>query len=226
MIITSAIFLYSKAMVLYKGSDVTVIANPAHGVYTTEQKFTASDGLFVAAALTPYDSNTEIIEEARYGELVFEHYGWGNNGVGNHQRQLDHHYCSESELGLSGGEPSSSIFPIFGGSQNIINIKKKQFKCVSSEDLVIWGDYNSDKAQQINVKFKMCEGHSYCEKKEDIQKWLQRKFIILVYNQIRFNPEGYSEDTQISESRVSYIPISGRVRQTIPFSIQITHLYL
>jgi hypothetical protein len=31
----------------------------------------------VAAAITEYDSNTESVEEARYGELIIEHYGWG-----------------------------------------------------------------------------------------------------------------------------------------------------
>lgn len=31
----------------------------------------------MAAALSEYDNNPEIIEEARYGELVFEYYGWG-----------------------------------------------------------------------------------------------------------------------------------------------------
>ena len=42
-----------------------------------DYKFGADDGFFVAAALTAYDSNEEITEEERYGELVIEHYGWG-----------------------------------------------------------------------------------------------------------------------------------------------------
>ena len=45
-------------------------------------KFTPAEGFFVAAALTAYDSNTEIIEvPEKYGELVIEHYGWGNEGA-------------------------------------------------------------------------------------------------------------------------------------------------
>ena len=35
------IFLYSKVMVLYKGSDVTIIGNYAEGAFTYEDSFTA-----------------------------------------------------------------------------------------------------------------------------------------------------------------------------------------
>ena len=45
-------------------------------------KFTPAEGFFVAAAFTAYDSNPEIIEvPEKYGELVIEHYGWGNEGA-------------------------------------------------------------------------------------------------------------------------------------------------
>ena len=45
-------------------------------------KFSPEEGFFVAAALTAYDSETEPIEIPElYGELVIEHYGWGNEGA-------------------------------------------------------------------------------------------------------------------------------------------------
>lgn len=65
---------------------------------------------------------------------------------------------------------------------NEVRTWKKKFKCANSEDLVIWGDYNSAKAQQMVVKFKICEGHSYCESKENIKQWLSGKFIVVLYN--------------------------------------------
>ena len=58
-----------------------------------------------------------------------------------------------------------------------------------------------------------------CEEKEDIKKWLQRKFIVLLYNQIRFNPKGFLDAATIPESRISYIPISSQVRQIIPYKV-------
>ena len=80
LLVVTLIFLYSKAMVLYKGTDVTIMGNYAEGAYTYENTFTAEDGMFIAAALTEYDSNPDVIEEKRYGELVIEHYGWGYDG--------------------------------------------------------------------------------------------------------------------------------------------------
>ena len=77
--LVTAVFLYSKIMVLHTESDITVMMNQLDGAISHDFRFTADEhGFFVAAALTEYDSNTEVIEEARYGELVFEHYGWGN----------------------------------------------------------------------------------------------------------------------------------------------------
>ena len=102
ILVTTMIFLYSKAMVLRHASDITIMMNTLEGAISFEQKFTAEDGLFIAAALTEYDSNTEIIEKPEYGELIIEHYGWGysDEKIGSGSRPLDYHYCSEEELGL------------------------------------------------------------------------------------------------------------------------------
>ena len=50
------------------------------------------------------------------------------------------------------------MFPIKRENYNEVSTWKKKFKCINKEDLVIYGDYNSYRAQQINVTFKMCEG--------------------------------------------------------------------
>ena len=44
------------------------------------EKFDSNRGFFVAAALTAYNDESEIIEDETYGELIFEHYGWGYDG--------------------------------------------------------------------------------------------------------------------------------------------------
>ena len=79
-------------MVLYNSSDVTIFGNYSEGAFTQEDTFTAEEGLFIAAALTEYDSNTEIIEDKRYGELVIEQYGWGYAGLlGTKRTQIKEH---------------------------------------------------------------------------------------------------------------------------------------
>ena len=71
---------------------------------------------------------------------------------------LNTHYCSDAELGFADDpDVDSSIYPIFESSKSEVETWKKKFKCIPREDLVIWGDYNSAKAQQIAVKFDMCD---------------------------------------------------------------------
>ena len=77
-------------------------------------KFSPEEGFFIAAALTAYDLETEFIEvPEKYGELVFEHYGWGNDGVTtSHNVRLNHHLCSDEELGIERG-PNTLAYPVF-----------------------------------------------------------------------------------------------------------------
>ena len=54
---------------------------------------------------------------------------------------------------------------------------------------MIWGDYDSAMAMQLAVKFHMCSGHDYCKTEEEIRDFLSGKYIVLLYNQIRFDAE-------------------------------------
>ena len=154
MLSVTAVFAYDKVLVLINASDVTVQVNTRDFAFTHDEKFTAEEGFFIAAALTEYDSNREVIEEARYGELIIEHYGWGcsDNGIvaNDCSKALEYHYCSDEELGFTPG-PDTLIYPIIETSVNEVETWKKKFKCIKKEELVIWGDYNSAKAQQINI---------------------------------------------------------------------------
>ena len=49
---------------------------------------------------------------------------------------------------------------------------------------------------------------------------------MLLYNQIRFDPNNFLEAASIKESRISYIPISSQVRNIIPHKVQTTNLVL
>ena len=50
----------------------------------------------MAAALSEYDNNPEIIEEAKYGELTYEYYGWGYETDSNQSKKhtLGFDYCT------------------------------------------------------------------------------------------------------------------------------------
>lgn len=145
-LLISVVFTYSKILVLQKKSDVTIMSSVQDNAFDDSFKFSADQGMFIAAALTAYDGNTEIIEEAKYGELFFEHYGWGyEGGIGLGGGPIEYHYCSDEELGLEEG-PNTKIYPIFESVVTEVVTWKKKFKCIDSKDTIIWGDYNSSKA--------------------------------------------------------------------------------
>ena len=108
-------------------------------------------GLYFGAALTYYDSDPEPIEDPKYGELVISWHGWGNTGeVGYQDIDLDLHYCSDEELGLTRRD-DTSMYPIDDSSYDEILLWKRKFKCAKPEDYEIWGDYNSNMANQMLV---------------------------------------------------------------------------
>ena len=48
----------------------------------------------------------------------------------------------------------------------------------------------------------MCTGETYCEKREDILKWLSGKYVMLVYNSINFDSEKFYEESRREESQI------------------------
>lgn len=71
------LFTYLKADVLINKKDVDVLSTINDNFYTSDDIFDSSHGFNVAAAFTAFDSNTEVILDPTYGELVFMHYYWG-----------------------------------------------------------------------------------------------------------------------------------------------------
>ena len=154
-----SIFLYTKIITWRGKKDVDIMSALVENEFDYTKRFDSSDGFFVAAALTEYDSNTEIIEKKEYGELIIEHYGWGyegDDGIGSKSTPIDYDYCTDEQLDSE--SPDTLIYPVFESSKSEVETFKKKFKCVDKKYLEIWGDYNSAKAQQLAFKFKMCEG--------------------------------------------------------------------
>ena len=80
MVLSTLLFVYTKFVTIIEKNDVDIFYSLMENSLDYRDHFTSKDGLFIAAALTEYDSNTEIVEDARYGELIIEHYGWGYEG--------------------------------------------------------------------------------------------------------------------------------------------------
>ena len=112
--------------------------------------------------------------------MVIEYYGWGYEGeLESKKTPIETHSCSDEELGIDeGGE-----YPIFETSEYLVDLWKRKFVCADQKDLVIYGDYNSAKAQTISIRFLFCDSskNEFCFSREETIKWLQHKYIILLY---------------------------------------------
>ena len=99
-------FSYTKMITLVGRKDVDIIESTQDFYFEDNERFSAADDdFFLAAALTHYDSNRTLTEDPRYGELLIEHYGWGNNHLGYTygSHPLPNRICSDEELGYEQG---------------------------------------------------------------------------------------------------------------------------
>ena len=68
----------------------------------------------------------------------------------------------------------------------MVNFYHKKLLCPDLDDLVIYGDFNAYTAQQLRVNLVKCHGRPECKSDEEIIEFLADKFLLVVYNQIRF----------------------------------------
>ena len=78
VVLSMFLFLYPKLTAWIFRTEVDVFGAEIEFAIDYREKFNVDDGLFIAAALTEYNSDPEILEDKEvYGELVLKHYGWG-----------------------------------------------------------------------------------------------------------------------------------------------------
>ena len=105
--------------------------------------FDYQHGLNVAVAVTSYDGNNEKLLDPSYGKLIFEHAIWGINESGEFFTKYDPiqpHICSREELGLEGPE-QSKFYAHEEDTKQIVEMKHRQFYCLSEDQLRINGNY-------------------------------------------------------------------------------------
>ena len=103
-------------------------------------------------------------------------------------------------------------------------------KCVDQEYFTLNGDFNSNVGSQFNAQFVRCTKESHpeidCHSEEEITDFIRGKFILLLFNELRFDSRYYSDEAIIKESRVTWVPINSQIRQTIPYKVSTTQLFL
>ena len=116
--------------------------------------------------------------------------------------------------------------PIHAMSKAALELNQDGFICANQDDIEIYGDWNSEKARSIYLTLYRCQGHDYCKTDEQITQFLKGKYLLLLHNQIRFDPELYGIESIIRESRIKWISISTQMQQEFPFVVTMSELQL
>ena len=149
-------YAVQKLDILVNKREVDLIYMTASNALTYTDKFDSSMGFNIAAAFTAYDDETEPIDDPTVGSVVFNHYKWGENSDGSlyaGRYLIKSHRCTRKELGLDrdSDDQESNMFPMEANFDRDIELYHKKFFCPDQEDLRIFGDFNTIKAQLFNV---------------------------------------------------------------------------
>ena len=130
--------------------DIDVMSAKQVSYFDSGETFSQREhNFFVAAALTEYNSDPEPTEDEKYGKIIFEHFGWGNteaSGIGAGRQTIETRSCTEEELGMTSDDETIGAYKIMDRSKKELETYKRKFKCTDRDNLIVWGDYSSEKA--------------------------------------------------------------------------------
>ena len=228
------LFAYLKADVLINKKDVDILSTLNDNFFTPDDVIDYKSGFNIAAAFTAYDSETEDILDPTYGEIVFMHYYWGVQEDGQYKagrRRIDsQRKCSQEELGFGDNPKDSKFNPSNEGNKALVDLYQKKFHCLGEEDLYVFGDFNSDRASLMNVQLVLCNKETQpnleCKSEDDIKKFLRNKYVLLLYNQVRFDSNFYGQEAIRRESQIKWITINTQIQMSSPYTLSQTQLFL
>ena len=70
---------------------------------------------------------------------------------------------------------------------NFAELYQKKLVCLNPADVWVHGAYNSKRARHLNFQLKKCRGSPECKTEEEILDFFRDKYLIILYNQIRFD---------------------------------------
>ena len=119
------------------------------------------------------------------------------------------------ELGIPAfeGEESETLFyPLHDKFKASLIYNKNKLRCMEPSDVILYGDYDSDIANLLRISIETCknttENGNHCKSPELITEWLKDKYILLYYNQIKFNTTAYHEESLSHRSYLRWVKTS------------------
>ena len=153
-----------------------------------DSDFVFSKGLMFAFAITVYDNNPNPIEDPSYGVVSPFYKTWGldSDDPGVKFERMPTRNCTEAELHVNGKSDSNSpFFVAHKNSHRDLAFYYRKLKCLDTETVDVQGDYNAPRTRAFVLMFEKCNPSTFegtCKSEEEINKYLARKFIIILMN--------------------------------------------
>ena len=219
-------------MLIYTGYRVNVLAQKTEYHvereeyefhYSKGNQFGQDDGFAVAASITSFGSQAEVVEDERYGTIEFYLKHWDGADIFD-WRKLKSRRCTKGDFLVTN---DYGLNPLHDKMKKFQPLQEKM-KCID-EPYQIWGDYNSDQGQNLMVVFERCEQEKEeerdCESEEDIDLWLQFKYIAIQQNERNYHQNIDDSDVRVSqESFMTFHPVSVSTRADFPRMISVSEV--
>lgn len=223
-------YIYYKVGVLLNKQDIDILETSNFLALTDDDQINFDKGLNIAVALITDDSDKEeLFNDPTIGEIVFNHYKWGKTPDGKHisgRYRIESHPCTREELGLDGDGTNAKFLPINANFRNAVDAQHKKLLCLNREDLMMYGNFQTEKAQLLNVQFVKCHDRTDCKSDKEIKSFLRDSYLFMLSNQVRFDNSEFGKKAIIAESVTTWMIMNTQIQQTIPWKLQTTELEL
>ena len=192
-------------MTVYKYSNSIITNNLLDSYFSEEYVFDMDKkpGFNIAFGMSYYDSNQKMLIEPDIAEIKARIKMWSPSYSGIEWHEVDIRPCTREELGLLGTdfEGQSKFWPVHKDSKDWLEYYWQKLYCYD-EEVSVKGDYDSADVSHLQLSLFKCDSNlrSTCKSDEEITKWFQRLFLVTLNNHIRFNQNGYKEETVVYES--------------------------
>ena len=109
-----------------------------------------------------------------------------------------------------------------------IQIRKdyQSYLCIEQSELFIRGSFQSNKASLLDIRLERCRDRPDCKSDAEITAYFRGTYILMYYNQIRFDSRKYFEESVVLESSVEWIKVNSQIQTVQPFKVSKTQLLL
>ena len=204
MILIIVLYAYMKAGIMLNYEDNTIQEPSTKNYFPFDYVYDSKDGWRVAFALVAYDSSSDPrpLDES-FGKLTASLKKWGvKNADGSFIptffQELESRPCTKDDINLD-GKGDNDNFLFFQPSEEFTGDANRfysQLNCLVNDDAELQGDYNAAKATQLVIRFEICVDEPNtpilerkCKDRDDIMKWMNRKFLLTLENQVTFQKD-------------------------------------